>query len=89
MANEKTGGPKSVDEAGVAAALAALGYIEAEQCGLCEAPLREAVRWFQEDEGLVVTGSLDRATLEAIADADTRRKRMGDFPVPPGDERPV
>jgi len=60
----------------VAAALSALGYGEAAVTDVCDAPLREAVRRFQMDEGLVATGSLDAATLEALADADERRRRQ-------------
>jgi murein L,D-transpeptidase YcbB/YkuD len=65
----------------VAALLTALGYGEAMVADLCDTPLREAVRRFQVDEGLVATGSLDEATLEAMADADVRRRRHRDPPA--------
>jgi hypothetical protein len=67
--------------------LVKLGYCETEPCGLREAPPREAVRRFQADQGLVVTGELDAATLEALADADARQQDLGDFPEPPDDPR--
>lgn len=66
----------------VATALCALGYGEAAVTDVCDAPLREAVRRFQVDEGLVATGGLDASTLEALAAADERRRRH-DPPVNP------
>lgn len=62
------------DTAAVIEALVGLGYTEAAHCDVCQAPLREAVRRFQRDEGLIATGDLDTATREALSDALESRR---------------
>jgi len=66
------GRPELLD---LAAMLADLGYGEAAVTDVCDLPLREAVRRFQADEGLISTGGLDDTTVAAIVDADARRRR--------------